>query len=214
MPNKGKQSINMQRLIEYQERVLNPYSWINQADELIKASKKLEPSIKKYWSTASKYFDPNKGTYSPPAGFKPKRPLQATYFMLLAYAIENYLKAILVAENKEKYNQAILHKRTLGNLPEDLKKYGHDLIQLARESKLSCTEAELSLLIRLFRHSDWQGRYPVPIKADKLNSTARYNGKGFDIKAIGMWCEDINDLKILIRRIKKFSSNKASVPEK
>ncbi|GAH95109.1 unnamed protein product, partial [marine sediment metagenome] len=29
-----------------------PYLWISQADELITASKKLEPSIKKYWETA------------------------------------------------------------------------------------------------------------------------------------------------------------------
>jgi len=94
MPMKYKQIPNIQFLIEYQEQVLTPSSWINQADELIEASKKLEPSIKKYWLTVSKYFDPKKGTYSPPAGFKPKRLLQATYFMLVAYAIENYFKAV------------------------------------------------------------------------------------------------------------------------
>jgi hypothetical protein len=136
--------------------------------------------------------------------------------MLVAYAIENYFKAILVAENREKYRQEILFKaKGEGNLPKDLKKNGHDLIQLVNKtkSKLDLAEAELSLLTRLYRHSVWQGRYPVPGKADDLNSTSRYNGKGFDIKAIGLWPGDIDDLKILIRRIRKFSTNKALSPE-
>ena len=212
MPAIGKQRINMLRKIQYQERVLDPISWINQADKLIQASRKLEPSIKKYWLTASKFIDPNEGTYNPPPGFQPKRLLQDTYFMLVAYAIENYFKAILVSENEEKYSQEILHA---GNLPEDLKKNGHDLIALSMKikSKLSLTDMETSLLTRLYRHSVWQGRYPVPHKADDLNNTATYDGKGFDIKAIGLWPDDIDGLKILIRRIKSFSSAKVLASE-
>jgi len=210
MSKKVKQDTNIQVLIDYRNRGLTPSLWINQADELIEASKKLELSIKKYWVTASKYFDPNKGTYSPPAGFKPKILLQATYFMLVAYAIENYFKAILVSENQKKYSQEILHTRTRGKLPKELKSNGHDLINLISKmkSKLDFTNAELSLLNRLFRHSAWQGRYPIPVKADELN-TVGYNGKSFDMKTIGLWCQDINDLKSLIRRIKKFVSAKA-----
>ncbi len=212
MPATRKQKINIQCKIQYRERVLDPISWINQAEKLIQASRKLEPSIKKYWLTVSKFFDPIKGTYNPPPEFQQKRLLQDTYFMLVAYAIENYFKAILVVENREKYSHVIL--RT-GNLPEDLKKNGHDLIALSMKikTKLSLTDVEISLLTRLYRHSVWQGRYPVPHKADDLNSMATYDGKGFDVKAIGLWPDDIDGLKILIRRIKSFSSAKALASE-
>lgn len=205
MVKKGGRKTNVSLRIQYQERVLTPSSWIKQADELIQASKKLEPSIKRYWLNVYRYFDTAKGTYNPPQEFSRKRLLQATYFMLVAYAIENYLKAILVVENKEKYRQYILHT---GNLPEDLKNNGHDLNRLIKSSKLALTEGESSLLTRLYRHSVWQGRYPVPVKAEDLNITATYNGKGFDKKAIGLWSEDINELKILIRRVAKFTSAK------
>ncbi|MFH0942212.1 MAG: hypothetical protein V1823_04240 [Chloroflexota bacterium] len=203
MSKKRSEAVDLRFLPPYIEKVLNSSSWINQADELVQASKKLEPSIKKYWLTALKYFDP-------PPGFKRKKLLQATYFMLIAYAIENYFKAVLVAENQEKYSQDILRKRE-GKLPNELKKGGHDLIKLVTKMKsnFDLTEAELSLLTRLFRHSTWQGRYPVPIKADKLNNPVGYDGKHFDIKAIGFRYEDINELKILVRRIKTFSSAKA-----
>ncbi len=196
----------MPNFIQYKDRVLTPYFWINQADILIQASKKLEPSINKYWLTQSKFFDPVKVIYNPPPGFKPKTLLQSTYFMLVAYAIENYLKAILVTKNREKYGNEIINT---GNLPEDLKKKGHDLIGLLGKikSKICLTEAELSLLTRLYRHSVWQGRYPIPINADGLlKSTTSYNGKSFDIKAIGLKHEDIDAVKIFIRRIKRFSS--------
>ena len=131
---KGKQRIDIQSLIEYQERVLTPLNWIHQAEELILASKKLEPGIKEYWLTVSKYFDLNKGTYNPPPDFRPEKPLQSVYFMLVAYGIENYFKAVLITENKEKYGQYVL---TSGNLPKDLN--GHDLIRLAKQTKLVLT---------------------------------------------------------------------------
>ena len=111
MPKKDKRSTNEQSLILYQAQVLIPSSWINQADLLIEVSKKLEPNIKKYWLTTSKYFDINNGTYTPPPGFKPKRLLQGTYFMLLAYAIENYFKAIMIMEFEATYRGEILRTR-------------------------------------------------------------------------------------------------------
>lgn len=205
--NKGKQITDIQSLIEYQERVLNPYYWIDQADELIQASKKLEPSIKKYWLTTSKYFDPIKGTYNPPPGFKPKKLLQSTYFLLVAYAIENYFKAIMITEFDAKYRDEIF--RT-GKLPEALK--GHNLTSLARRAKFSLNDIEIALLTRVYRNSIWQGRYPVPVNVDQLNSMAVYNGKTFFTAFLAP--ADINNLNTLIRRIKKLSLNKFSAPEK
>ena len=148
MPKKPKQNTDLQSLIMYQERVLTPSSWINQADELIQASKKIEPSIKKYWLTVSKYFDPKKGTYDPPPEFKPKRLLQATYFMLLAYAIENYFKAVMISESETIYQSEILRTE---KLPQALN--NHDLLALARRTNFAVSDIDTSLLARLSRNS-------------------------------------------------------------
>jgi len=211
MPNKGRQSTNMHFLIEYQERVLTPYSWINQADELIQASKKLEPSIKKYWLTTSKYFDPIKGTYNPPPGFKLKKLLQSTYFILVAYAIENYFKAIMITDMITEC-KAIIRDEIFqtGKLPKALKE--HNLMSLAKSAKFALNDIEIGLLTRVYRSSLWQGRYPVPVNAGQLNSMVIHSGKAFFTAFLAP--ADINNLNILIRRIKKLSLNKVSAPEK
>ncbi|MFC1968715.1 hypothetical protein ACFLVX_04965, partial [Chloroflexota bacterium] len=187
MFRKGKQRINMHFLIQYEEQVLTPYSWISQADELITASKKLEPSIKKYWETAKNNL--RNGVYSPPPGFKPKRLLQSTYFMLVAYAIENYLKAILIANSEAAYRSEL---RQTGRLRTELKTSDHNLVKLAEKSKFVFTNIELSLLSRLHRNSLWQGRYPVPAKADQLSPTVIHNGKVLFTPYLSP--EDINNL--------------------
>ena len=121
--------------IQYKEQVLNWQLWINQADELLAASKKLEPSMKKYWLTTTQYFDPNKGTYSPPPGFKPNKLLQGTYFMIMAYAIENLLKAILIRQSKEDYETEVMHTH---ELPKDLKE--HDLMVLFKKTNIKLNQ--------------------------------------------------------------------------
>ncbi len=200
MPKRPKQNTDLQYLIIYKEQVLTPSSWINQADELIQASKKIEPSIKKYWLTVSKYFDPKKGTYDPPPEFKPKRLLQATYFMLLAYAIENYFKAIMIAESEATYKNEIL--RT-GKLPQALN--NHDLLALARRTNFAVSNIDTSLLARLSRNSLWQGRYPVPANANQLNNMAVHNGNAYFTAFLAP--QDIDNLNTLIRRLSKFSMN-------
>ena len=110
---------------------------------------------------------------------------------------------------KATYKDKIL--RT-GKLPQELKGYNHDLVTLAKGSNFTLTHIETGLLTRLSRNSLWQGRYPVPASADQLNSMAIHNGKAFFTAFLAP--ADINNLTTVIRRIKKFSSNKASAPEK
>lgn len=193
---------------EYHERVLTPWFWISQADELIDASRKLEPGIKKYWRVTSKYFDRDKGTYSPPPGFEPGRLLQSTYFMLVAYAIENYFKAILIVDFTETYRDEIL--RT-GKLPEALK--DHDLARLAQKSGFPLNnDEERSVLARVYRNSLWQGRYPVPVNANQLNSMAACDGKAVFTAFLGP--ADMDDLSGLVRRIEKVAYDKVSATER
>jgi hypothetical protein len=209
MPTKGKKrtALELQFLIQYQEQVLIPIYWIKQADELIQASKKLEPSIKRYWLAVSKYFDPRKGTYNPPPEFKPKKLLQATYFMLVAYAIENYFKAVLITNFEADYKSEIL--RT-GKLPRAL--IDHNLMKLSERTNFTLSNIDTSLLTRLSRNSLWQGRYPVPVNANQLNSMTIHNGNAYFTAFLAP--DDIKNLNTLIRRIQKFSTKNLSSEEK
>ena len=181
---------------QYKEQVLDCQLWIKQADELLAASKKLEPSIKKYWLTATKYLDPIKGTYSPPPGFRPKQLLQGTYFMLMAYAIENLLKAILIRQCMEDYEQEVMRTH---ELPKDLKE--HDLMFLINKTNFTINQTETNLLSRLCRNSVWQGRYPVPVKAAQLDSIVVHKGEAHFTAFLAP--SDIPNLNSLIKRIRK-----------
>lgn len=205
MKQKNKLDVNL--LIQYQEKVLVPVYWIKQADELILASKKLVPSIKKYWITISNNFDSKKGTYNPPPKFKPKKLLQATYFMLVAYAIENYIKSILIRKFETTYKNEIWKT---GKLPNTL--IGHKLIELVKKTNLILSPEEENLLSRLSRNSIWQGRYPVPVDAIQLNSTAIHNGDLFFTAFFTL--PDISNLNILTRRIRRECTKNLSPEEK
>lgn len=186
--------------IQYKEQVLNWQLWIKQADELLAAAKKLEPSINKYWLTTRKFLDPVKGTYSPPSGFNPKPLLQGTYFMLIAYSIENLLKAKLIRQFTEKYEEEVMHTH---ELPIELNE--HDLIALTNKTQFKINQTETNLLFRLYRNSLWQGRYPVPVKAGQLNNIILRSGRPHFTAFLAP--NDIPNLKLLIKRIKRYIRN-------
>ncbi len=160
-------------LIQYLERALNWQLWVKSADDLLAASKELEPSIKRYWSLAEDNLiaereNAREGRDRVP--WKEQGPyLQAVYSMLVAYAIEDLYKASLILQKRKQYEEEILRER---GLPKELKTPRHNLLDLVQKLNLSIDEHEIGLLLRLSRNSHWQGRYPVPIKATDLNSVA------------------------------------------
>ena len=84
--------------------------------------------------------------------------------MLLAYAVENLLKAAAVARNGTSYRTEFAAKHAF---PQKLKE--HDLVKLATFVKLVFSTEEEDLLRRLTRSSLWFGRYPVPLKYADLS---------------------------------------------
>jgi hypothetical protein len=189
-------------IIQYQEQALNWQLWINSAEELLAASKKLEPSIKRYWSAASENFQD--GRYNVPMA-KPRLYLQMVYSMLVAYAIENLLKASLILQNEKQYRQEILNT---SKLPEKLKSSKHSLVKLAKDSNLHISIEETNLLYRLSRNSHWQGRYPVPINAKELNSVVMDGNMAHFVAYLAP--NDLMKLKVLIKRIKKHIKDNCS----
>ncbi len=157
MSKKKLQPTQVPRAIQYSERLLNPGLWVEKAGELLRAADILKVEVVKYWS-----------------GFRGKdslpttRSVQGPYFLLIAYAIENYFKALLIHRKRKS-----LKSRLIYDLPRWLNQ--HDLVKLAREVKLTLNISEAELLFRLSQNSIWKARYPVPTASDDLVTTKEFS---------------------------------------
>lgn len=173
--------------IAFSERLIDTGSWIKKADELLSAARILEKDIVAYWSAMSI----ENGRV---VGILDRKLVQGPYFLLVAYALENYFKALLIHRNKES-----LKNRLLSALPDYLKK--HDLIELARDIQLELDIAEEELLLRLGRNSIWAARYPVPTGPGALVAMARYfDGKHYLIAYLGP--NDVSRVHNFIERLR------------
>lgn len=152
---------HMYEAIAFSERLVDTSSWIEKADELLAAARILEKDIVAYWSSMSI----ENGQV---VGIPDRKLVQGPYFLLVAYALENYFKALLIHRNKES-----LKNRLLSTLPDYLKK--HDLIELARDINLGLDITEEDLLLRLGRNSIWAARYPVPTGPGALAAMRKYS---------------------------------------
>lgn len=159
--------------------------WIAKARDLYESARKLEPAMEKVWDS---YRAKAKNL---------SRPLEpdhynGPYFMLIAFAVENLLKAAAVSRNSFKYRENF---RLNGNFPSELKK--HDLLKLGQSLNLSVTREEEDLLRRLTRGAIWFGRYPAPLKYSEMSGIERFSdGKEYQVSWFGR--EDVNKLRIFI----------------
>ena len=141
-------SATLRLSIMYAEQLIQPENWVAKAEELLAASRLLEEKLNRYRVALS----PNGEISAELAGLG---GLQAPYFMLIAYALENYCKAYLVLKNEPELRNCVLNK-----LPEYHR--DHDLVRLVASVDFPLTVPEEELLARLTRCSRWAGRYPVP----------------------------------------------------
>jgi hypothetical protein len=164
--SKKPDSVSLQRSIIYAEALIRHDCWIEKAEELLAAARLLEEKLLRFWAAVS----PNKEVPAELAGLG---SLQAPYFMLIAYAIENYCKAFLVRENEPQ-----LRSRTFTKLPDYLN--DHDLARLAGRLGLPLDVPEEELLARLTRCSLWAGRYPVPASPNGMRNVEEFsNGRKY-----------------------------------
>jgi hypothetical protein len=88
------------------------------------------------------------------------------YYLLMGYALENLLKGILIMRQPKTYvQQGTFTRKT------------HKLVKLFEDCKLPVDPETKELLEKLTRHIEWQGRYPVPLRAEDRNSES-YSLKG------------------------------------
>lgn len=135
----------------YESRVFCDIHWIGKAEDLMQSAKLLEPEVIRIWESFRAHATDKKTKILP-------NHYQGAYFMLLAYAVENLLKAIIIRKRSREYKEGF---RMTRKFPKELQ--SHDLVQLASKAGLEFNLEEEDLLRRLTRSATWYGRYPVPL---------------------------------------------------
>lgn len=148
--------------------------WLKSARALIASAKQLEPKVIELWENYRACLEDRNIQLKPDY-------YQCPYFMLLAFAVENFLKAAIVHKNSIRFKRKF---RQDNKFPEELK--GHDLIKLAQSANVTFTFEEEDLLRRLTRHAIWAGRYPVPLNFKHSSNAAKFlDGNEYAISWFG-----------------------------
>ncbi|HCO94314.1 MAG TPA: hypothetical protein DIU00_10235 [Phycisphaerales bacterium] len=175
--------------IDFSERLTDTKLWLRMADDLIAAANILEIEVVKYWSEIQ--FENNRIVK-----ISNRKYVQGAYSLLIAYALENYFKALLIHRNIESLKGKLLTK-----LPKYLS--SHNLCQLASKSKFKHDLSEEDLLSRLSRSSIWAARYPIPVEPNALNAIhILSNGKAH--LAAFYSPNDINHIHNFINRLRNY----------
>ena len=156
--------------VRYLEDLLNLRLWVAKADEMLEASKVLEPQLREYWSvvrTSGKAKKHDRHSQHPNI---PLPNLHGPYFVLISYALENLFKAMIVTERSDEIRSQFLQK---GRLPSPI--HEHDLLKLSKEANMKVDIREEDILIRLSRQSKWKSRYPVPVELSDIRNVFRYS---------------------------------------
>jgi hypothetical protein len=113
---------------------------------------------------------------------------------LIAYALENYFKALLIHKERKSLKNKLLSK-----LPKYLS--SHDLCKLASKSKFKLDLSEEELLSRLSRSSTWAARYPIPVGPNALTAMKILSDGRAHLTAYYA-PDDINKIHSLIERLR------------
>jgi hypothetical protein len=169
----------------FANRVGEARHWIDTAEELVAAAAIFEEPIARWWKAMREGIDA-----------VPPRPPFELHLMLMAYGLENYLKAVIVSRRPWHYRLEAYKTR---RLPQVLN--GHKLVELAKTARLALDSTEEDLLRRLTRAAVWAGRYPVPLSAVP-DCTEYSDGKqyslswfgGADAENLAAFCARIRDI--------------------
>jgi len=143
--------------IQFSETLMNSESWVRCAEELETAAGVLESEVRKYWDGVR--LEEGQVVIQTPS----RKNVQGQHLMLVAYAMENYFKALFIHRNKES-----LRHKLISDLPTEIST--HNLIKLARVMDIPFEQGEEELLCRLSRYSVWAARYPTPVGPDLFSA--------------------------------------------
>jgi hypothetical protein len=183
-------SINIRSI--YIDRLLDDTNWLKHADALLDSANLIEPKVVAFWESWEKHkIDRTHEIISD--------KYVGIYLMLISFAIENFLKSVLV-KNKRCEFQTMMGKN--GRLPKELKT--HKLVELAKALKFPIVQfRKEDILRRLTRHAVWAGRYPVSQNSNTLVMEKYSDDRKYLVTPF--WKTDIAQIKELIKKIKDFA---------
>ncbi len=199
-------------LPQYLDSLLNWKLWIDKAAVLHAGAQELESHLRSFWDIINRDFKEGRYAEGGEPPHKLPRTLDGVYFILIAYAVENLFKAVIIYDQQDTLRSSVLNK--LGQFPRKIKT--HDLIYLAKEAHFNFNVPDEDLLIRLYRNSDWAGRYPVPISSSKLNNIKVFTTDGLPHLTALFRPSDIDYLNTLLQRVRnhvKDSIKSTELPE-
>jgi hypothetical protein len=164
--------------------VLNWRKWVEVADELEAAANVLGERVRVHWARWNKGVPLDQdasAVYEALVNHEDEK-LFPGHNLLLAYVMENLLKALLVKKSPDELGKRLLRvfKNSIDPaiftdgvmfLPHPLK--SHNLVELASEAGLSLDEWETGTLRRFTRWSTWTARYHVPTKSKDMTGRKR-----------------------------------------
>ena len=188
MLKKKIQRYQLLQAIQFSERLSNATLWIEKAEELFVAAQILEVEVVKYWGEVR--FEGTRLIHASCRKF-----VQGPYFLLIAYTLENYFKALLIHRNRES-----IRNRVLAKIPKYINE--HNLLRLAHAVGMKLNVPEEELLFRLSNNSIWAGRYPVPADPNGIITVRKFSdGKSRLTAYLGP--QDIDRIHAFIERCRK-----------
>ncbi len=145
----------------------NPKQWLGTAGDQIYAAQILLPYIKQRHKIIKEMLKTNQPTKITPS-------LDATFFLMCAFASENIFKSVIVFRVKEKVRLDIQMKSQINKLL-----LGHDLIDLANRANYEINLDQEYILHFLTRYGTWAGKYHLPIRNDKNDPTIKMSDGDF-----------------------------------
>jgi hypothetical protein len=133
----------------------NPQAWRDTSERLLKSAELLWKPLHEAMGIAEK--QPEERSADEKRLFSALADHYGAFFVIAGYAVENALKARIVA----------LHIHGGGTLPDGkavlkIVPTTHNFIALAKRAGVSLTPNEEALLRRLTSYVIWAGRYPIP----------------------------------------------------
>ena len=166
--------------------------WFVRARGLVLAAKEVEPSVRRFWRRFSATKNPVRQLW---LATGPNTHM--TYFLLMGFATENYLKGLLVTQSSKLIEEKA--RKGKDHLVKALG--GHDLVKVAAKAGFDITDEEERLLFRLTNNIEWFGRYPFALTGDQQAAFPTFpDGQRRDIR---LTRQHIQAAKKLLRRLEK-----------
>jgi hypothetical protein len=178
----------------FRRNLLSPGEWLETADGLLEVLNEMAPSVRAAWGRNVEWMESQRKQV-PYGRSLPPDEVFGVYLMIGGFAVENILKAAMVARRHTEF--AGLFDKD-GKLPAPLK--SHALFDLAKSLSLELTDTDESMLRRMEFAIAWYGRYPVPSRFGVLSGQSFSDGKKYNLR---MHAEsDVSEVPTLISRIR------------